>query len=220
MGETDAHAAMKNGAVPGSSLISGFDSPRHGEFARGAPLLRVVGLVFSLIALVLIATNKETESIPVSLPGMSKPLYLTKSASFVDIKALKFYLGSLAIVAAYLFFQGIFSAVNLLTTKSVIRSKAEAWFTFIADQTFAYLLVSAAAVATEIGYLAKHGATKVGWNEVCTQFNHFCTVYGVSVINAYLAALAIFASAAISAYHLFRHYGPVLHDYETRKQLL
>ncbi|KAJ7298078.1 hypothetical protein O6H91_18G029300 [Diphasiastrum complanatum] len=144
---------------------------------------RVITLVFAVIALVLLAADEGTESIEVSLPGMSKFTYLTKSECFVDIEGLKFYLDSLSVVA------------------------------------IAYLLASAAAVSTGIAYLSKHGAPKVGWNEVCTEFNHLCKVHVISLINAYLAALAIFASAAISAYHVFGLYAPVMPDRETQREL-
>ncbi|KAJ7298077.1 hypothetical protein O6H91_18G029300 [Diphasiastrum complanatum] len=180
---------------------------------------RVITLVFAVIALVLLAADEGTESIEVSLPGMSKFTYLTKSECFVDIEGLKFYLDSLSVVVGYSIFHAIVCVVNLLTTKSLMCSKAKAWFTFIADQAIAYLLASAAAVSTGIAYLSKHGAPKVGWNEVCTEFNHLCKVHVISLINAYLAALAIFASAAISAYHVFGLYAPVMPDRETQREL-
>ncbi|KAJ7569794.1 hypothetical protein O6H91_01G094300 [Diphasiastrum complanatum] len=222
MGEavTDA-AILRNAAAGNAHLTAVISHPglHAGQFREGASLLRVITLVFAVIALVLLVTIKRTESMEVSLPGLSKPLYFGKSSSFVDIEALKFFSGSLAVVVGYSFFQTILSVVNLLTTESLLRSKAKAWFTFIADQAIAYLLASAVAVATEIAYLSKYGAPKVGWSGVCTELNHFCKVHGISLINSYLAALAIFASAAISAYHLFGLYAPVMPGPETQNEL-
>ncbi|KAJ7542523.1 hypothetical protein O6H91_10G109900 [Diphasiastrum complanatum] len=180
---------------------------KGGELKFTVLVLRLVVGALSMLALVLMLTDKETQAISVSLPGTSKPIVLIRSASFADITALKFYVISLSMVALYSLLHAIASGTAMITNRTILGSTTTAWITFILDQGLTYLLVSATAVVSEVAYIAEKGAPKVGWNPVCADFRHFCSQYGASTAVAYLSLLILFSSAGISAYHLFRLYG-------------
>ncbi|EFJ11416.1 hypothetical protein SELMODRAFT_426331 [Selaginella moellendorffii] len=58
-------------------------------------VLQVLMLVLIVIALALMVTNKQTQSIPIKIPGMASTIFLKKTATFSQITRVQRRLGSL-----------------------------------------------------------------------------------------------------------------------------
>lgn len=89
------------------------------------------------------------------------------------------------------------------------RGKFFAGVNFLMDQAVTYTLLAAAAASTEFSYIAKRGAIKVNWTEVCSQFNRFCNIVGVSLVLTFLSVLVMGFVSILSARRLFKQPVPV-----------
>ncbi|EFJ12406.1 hypothetical protein SELMODRAFT_446616 [Selaginella moellendorffii] len=204
----DSSSKAMNGSAGGSPVGDDRKMGDHEhEFRISIILLRSFLLVLVIISEALMVTDRETGSVPLPFFGLPRPVFVTKTAKYELVTGLKFYVDALGVVIGYTVLHLLFNIGLVATKGTVVDCKSVAWISFIADSMMGYLLLSGAAVATEIGYLAEEGAPAVLWRKVCNAFGYFCTVYAISVVICFIAALVSFVVVGISAYHLFRLYG-------------
>nr|D5A972.1 RecName: Full=CASP-like protein 2A3; Short=PsCASPL2A3 [Picea sitchensis]ADE76091.1 unknown [Picea sitchensis] len=107
---------------------------------------------------------------------------------------------------------GICAAYSVLSTfNSVVPrscSLSRAWFVFVFDQAFTYLMLGAGAVVTEVLYLAYKGDEKITWFEICPYYGRFCNRVAASLVISFLALLCFIPLSLISAYRVFSKYDP------------
>ena len=69
----------------------------------------------------------------------------------------------------------------------------------------AYLLIASAAASTEVAYVAKQGEDKVMWAEVCSNYERFCRLVGVSIVLSFIAILTMATLVTLSGRRFFLH---------------
>uniref|UniRef100_A0A0C9SA06 CASP-like protein n=1 Tax=Wollemia nobilis TaxID=56998 RepID=A0A0C9SA06_9CONI len=162
----------------------------------GEVILRFAMLVLAILSAVRVATDKQTRDI----------LGLNKTAKFTDVKALLVLVVMNWIVASYSFVRGVICILSMYTGSSLLN-KPLAWLFFGFDQTMAYLILGAAAAATESAYLAKRGQSEFQWIKVCDFYGKFCSQIGEGLVSAFFVSLCMITVSGMSAYNLFRLYG-------------
>ncbi|XP_024539644.1 CASP-like protein 2U7 [Selaginella moellendorffii] len=176
------------------------------EKRRALLLLRLAAMFLSLAALLITVLNREDGFFSINVFGSPQPILAKATADFTLVKGLKFFAGAMGIVAGYSFLQLAIAMASIFSgAPSILGGKRMAWLCFVGDMTASHLCAAAAAVSAQLAYLGKRGAPM--WSAVCTYFSHYCLVFGLAVILAFLATLAALLVASISSYHLFRLYG-------------
>ena len=65
-----------------------------------------------------------------------------------------------------------------------------------------------AAAAAESAYLSEIGQTEFQWMKVCVLYENFCHQIGEGLVSTFIVSLNMAIVSGMSAYHLFRLYGP------------
>lgn len=159
--------------------------------------LRFVMFALALVAAIRVGTDTQTRTI----------FTIEKKAKFTDVKALVFLVVVNGIVASCSLLQGL-RCVLSICTQSPLISKPLAWLIFSLDQTLAYFSLAAAAAAAESAYLAERGQTEFQWMKVCVLYEKFCHQIGEGLVSTFIVSLNMVIVSGMSAYHLFRLYGP------------
>lgn len=163
----------------------------------GEVILRFAMIALALVAAVRVGTDTQTRTI----------FTIEKKAKYSDMKALVFLVVMNGIVASYSLLQGLRCVLSIYT-QSPLTSKPLAWLIFALDQTMAYFSLAAAAAAAESAYLAERGQTEFQWMKVCIFYEKFCHQIGEGLVSTFLVSLSMATVSGMSAYHLFRLYGP------------
>ncbi|XP_031491257.1 CASP-like protein 2B2 [Nymphaea colorata] len=133
---------------------------------------------------------------------------LEKRAKFTDMRSLLFLVIANGMAASYCLVQGLRCAVCLFgESGSLLLSKPLAWIIFSCDQVMAYVLLSAAAAATQSAALAETGQHEFEWMKLCNLYRKFCTQVGEGIVGSYVVSLSMIALSCVSAFNLFRLYG-------------
>ncbi|GLJ40228.1 hypothetical protein SUGI_0825760 [Cryptomeria japonica] len=150
--------------------------------------LRIAALPLCIAALVLMIKSKEINDY-----GALK---------YNHIAAFKYLAYANGIGAGY----SVLSAFNSAVPQS--RSLSRAWLVFSFDQAFAYLILVAGAVATEVLYLAHKGDEKITWYQMCPYYGRFCNKLGASLILSFVGCVCFVILSLISAHRVFSNYDP------------
>lgn len=149
--------------------------------------LRLFVIPFTMASLWLTVTNHQEDSNYGDLV-------------YSDLSGLKYLVCISAVSAGYAVVGAVSLWVRCLVTK--------AWIFFVSDQVAAYLMVTSAATAAEILYLAYNGDQEVTWSEACSTFGRFCNRLKIALALQVIALCCFLILAVISAYRLFSRYSP------------
>lgn len=72
----------------------------------------------------------------------------------------------------------------------------------------AYLLLSAVAAAMQSAMLGQFGQPELQWMKICNLYKKFCNQVGEGLVSSFLASLSMVTISFLSAFNLFRLYGP------------
>lgn len=72
----------------------------------------------------------------------------------------------------------------------------------------AYLLLSAVAAAMQSAMLGQFGQPEMQWMKICNLYKKFCNQVGEGLVSSFLASLSMVTISFLSAFNLFRLYGP------------
>eukprot|EP00249_Psilotum_nudum_P032108 c47272_g1_i1 orf=465-1073(+) len=159
--------------------------------------LRIATTLLSILALCLMARDRQV--VVETIGGITIKEY----AQHTNVRAFVYYIYANGIAAIYCFGVAIASVFNLTAAAGNLTY----WVLFLLDQGITYILLAAAAAATEVGYIAEHGESQAMWSEVCSIFGHFCNVVAGSTAVTFVALLALATLSVMSAHKLFRRYG-------------
>lgn len=76
-------------------------------------------------------------------------------------------------------------------------------------QVMAYLSTAAVAAAAQSAAVAKLGQAELQWMKICDMYGKFCNQIGEGVASAVVMNLCMLLLSALSAFTLFRLYGPL-----------
>ncbi|KAL7103830.1 hypothetical protein ACP275_08G203900 [Erythranthe tilingii] len=149
-------------------------------------LLRVFPMALCVAALVIMLKDSQTNEYG--------------SLSYSDIGAFRYLVHASGVCAGYSLLSAVFAAVPRPSTIS------RAWAFFLLDQLLTYVILAAAAISTEVVYLAYKGDASITWSRTCGSFGGFCRKATASVVITFVVTLCYAALSLISSYRLFSKY--------------
>ncbi|KAG1326304.1 CASP-like protein 1D1 [Cocos nucifera] len=173
-------------------------SPPRNLFAVDLAL-RLLLLASTVSALVVLATSKQTKTLPTnSLPPFS---FATRSAYFKDSPALIYLLVALSVGVLY-------SILTILASCFAITRPSPSpklyFLLIVYDALMAGILASATGTAGSVAYLGLKGNSHVGWAKICNVYGKFCRHVGSSTIVTLVASILLVLLVILSSYSLYR----------------
>ncbi|KAI3512596.1 hypothetical protein L1887_19912 [Cichorium endivia] len=153
--------------------------------------LRLFCLSASLISVVVMTTAKQKSSI--SVFGFDLPLNSKWSFS----GSFQYVVGISSVVGVHSLVQLVITTSKLLRKSSVFSSRNHAWIIFVADQVFAYAMVSAGSAATGVTNLNRTGIKHTPLPNFCKPLHTFCERVGVSIGFAFFNCFLLAISALV-----------------------
>ncbi|XP_057725241.1 CASP-like protein 1E2 [Arachis stenosperma] len=157
---------------------------RSGDSKSGL-VLRVLALILTLAASIVVVTNKQTKVVPLKVFDSLPPVNLPVSAKWHYLSAVLYFLVTNATSCGY-------AAVSLLLTAANRdgKSKHLRILIFVLDALMVALLFSGIGAASAVGVLGYHGNSHVQWKKVCNVFGKFCHQMVASIGLSLLGSVA------------------------------
>ncbi|KAL2943504.1 CASP-like protein 2A1 [Bienertia sinuspersici] len=165
------------------------ESVRITSMRTAETLFRLLPMGLCVAALIVMLKNSQTTDDYGSL-------------FYSDFGAFKYLVHANGICAGY----SLLSAAVTVVPRSSTMSRA--WTFFFLDQMLTYIILGAAAVSTEVVYLAYKGDQDITWSEACGTFGVFCHKAIASVTLTFIVVLCYAALSLISSYRLFSRFDP------------
>ncbi|KAK8693857.1 hypothetical protein V6N13_071424 [Hibiscus sabdariffa] len=134
----------------------------------------LIGCRIALVAAILTAVDKETNTIPISIT-----LHVSVTAKWHYMSASVYFLISNAIVFSY-------AAASM-----AVRDKTGTVL-MVLDMTIMGLLLSVNGAEIAVGVIGQYGNSHVQWRRVCDMFGGFCHQMTAAIILSLVASLVFF----------------------------
>ncbi|XP_074307141.1 CASP-like protein 1D1 [Silene latifolia] len=160
--------------------------------------LRFLLLASCIVAVVVMATSKQTAMVPVpGLPGITIPL----PAKFTNSPAFIYFLVALSVT-------GLYSIITLITSLSFISKPTIPPKIFLILAVHDVLILGIVAAATgaagSVGYIGLKGNSHVNWGKICNVYDKFCRYLGTSVFLALFASVLLVILVILNAFSLYK----------------
>ncbi|KAL6339621.1 hypothetical protein AAG906_034706 [Vitis piasezkii] len=162
-------------------------------------VLRILGLLLTLIAAVVAGVDKQTKIIPLTLIKTLPSLHVPVTAKWSDMSAFVYLVVSNAIACSY-------AAISLvLVTMLGRRGKGgRVLAVIVLDLHMVGLLFSANGAATAVGVLGQYGNSHVEWKKVCNVFDSFCDHLVASLALSFLGSLSFLGLVLLAILNLHK----------------
>ncbi|XWS46715.1 hypothetical protein CRYUN_Cryun14cG0092100 [Craigia yunnanensis] len=161
-------------------------------------VLRLLGLLLTLVAAIVTGVDKETKTISVSISKTLPTLHVPITAKWKYMSAFVYFLVSNAIAFSY-------AAASLVASMAVRTSKEKVGIVLVVlDMTIMGLLFSANGAAIAVGVLGQDGNSHVQWKRVCNWFGGFCHQMTAAIILSLVGSLVFFWLVALAILNLHK----------------
>ncbi|XP_010241324.1 PREDICTED: CASP-like protein 1E1 [Nelumbo nucifera] len=154
-------------------------------------LLRLLAVVTTLVAAIIIGVARETKMVPFSLLSNVPPSYIPLTAKSHYSSAFVFFTVSNAIACAY----AALSLLLLIAKRARGNAITLATTIISLDVIMVGLLFSGNGAAAAIGLLGYQGNSHANWQKVCNVFGTYChqvaASIGVSLLGSLLFVLLV-----------------------------
>ncbi|XP_068328070.1 CASP-like protein 1E2, partial [Pyrus communis] len=186
-----------------SGSNSGMEQQKEVKIAnqRGAtcePLLRILALVLTLTASIVLGVSKQTEIVTMKVIPTLPPIDIPATAKWHYLSAFVYLVVADVIACAY----AAFSLVLLFANRG--KKNRLGLVIIMLDLTMVALLFSAIGSTGAIGLMGYQGNTHVQWNKVCNVFGKFCHHVAASATLSLLGSLAFFFLIVLAVLGLSR----------------
>ncbi|KAL2899994.1 CASP-like protein 1E2 [Bienertia sinuspersici] len=164
------------------------------EFGCSESVLRVLALLLTLTAAILLGLDKQTKIVPLQLSPSLPPFYLPAVAKYTYVSAYVYFVAANSIACAF----AAISLVIACTNKGGGKQSFLRMMIIVADLVMVALLFSSIGAATSIGIVGLKGNSHLQWKKVCDLFGKFCHQVMASVALSLLGAIAFFLLLIIS----------------------
>ncbi|XP_022138619.1 CASP-like protein 1E2 [Momordica charantia] len=159
-------------------------------------ILRLVALLLTLAAAVVIGADKQTKTVPLQLAAALPPLYVPVTARWHYLSALVYFVVANAIGCSYAALSLLLSAVNKGRSRS-LRSAI-----IVMDILTVALLFSGVGAAAAVGVIGRNGNSHLKWNKICNVFGRFCGQGAASLLLSLLGATSFLSLVVLAALRL------------------
>ncbi|XP_059625752.1 CASP-like protein 1E1 [Cornus florida] len=164
--------------------------------------LRIVGLVFTLVAAVVGGVNKETKMMTLSI-------FQTLPSIHVPVTAKWFYMSSSVYLVVSNAIASSYAAVSLAysVTRDGSNKNGSVLPLLLLDLIMVAMLFSANGAALAVGEIGLHGNSHAHWNKVCNVVKNFCVQSGASIVMSMLGSFAFLWLVVLASLNLHKRCG-------------
>ncbi|KAI9182563.1 hypothetical protein LWI28_026638 [Acer negundo] len=189
------------GAVSGTSSVKVVESSSKRVMRSSDTMLRILGLLVTLVAAVLVGVDKETEVLSVTVINTLPPLHVPVTAKWQYLSALVYFMVSNTIACLY-------AAASLAYSITFLARKFEnntaILVRTILDLIILGLLSSATGAGTAVGVLGLEGNSHVLWKKVCNLFSGFCREFAAALVLSLLGSLVFLLLVVVAVFNLHK----------------
>ncbi|TMW98092.1 hypothetical protein EJD97_004512 [Solanum chilense] len=160
-------------------------------------ILRIMGLIFTLVAAIVAGSNKDTESVAISLVDGLPPLHLTLTAKWSYMSSTVYFVAVNAIACAYAAISMAFISLTGGNWKGSILVVG-------LDLAMVALLFSANGASASIGLIALNGNSHTQWHKVCYAFKRYCIQGGAALVLSMFGSFFFIFIVLLFTYNLHR----------------
>ncbi|XP_015086517.1 CASP-like protein 1E1 [Solanum pennellii] len=160
-------------------------------------ILRIMGLIFTLVAAIVAGSNKDTESVAISLVDGLPPLHLTLTAKWSYMSSTVYFVAVNAIACAYAAISMAFISLTGGNCKGSILVVG-------LDLAMVALLFSANGASASIGLIALNGNSHTQWHKVCYAFKRYCIQGGAALVLSMFGSFFFICIVFLFTYNLHR----------------
>lgn len=165
-------------------------------------ILRMMGLVFTLVAAVVAGTNKDTESVPISIVDGLPPLHLTLTAKWNHMSSTVYFVAVNAVACVYAATSMAFP--RLITGGNRGRNWKDSVLVVALDLIMVALLFSANGASAAIGIIALNGNSHTQWHKVCYAFKRYCIQGAAALAMSMLGSFFFICLVLLFTFNLHR----------------
>ncbi|XWS36218.1 hypothetical protein CRYUN_Cryun20dG0066500 [Craigia yunnanensis] len=179
------------------SNVKMVESSRGVRYCEG--VLRLLGLLLTLVAAIVTGVDKETKTIPYIISKTLPTLHVPVTAKWQYMSAFLYFLISNAIAFSY-------AAASLVASiLAVWTSKDKTGIVLvILDMTIMGLLFSANGASIAVGVIGQDGNSHVQWKMVCNWVRGFCHQITAAIILSLVGSLVFFWLVALAILNLHK----------------
>ncbi|KAG9440450.1 hypothetical protein H6P81_020615 [Aristolochia fimbriata] len=168
-------------------------------------VLRLLALLATVAATLVMALNKETKTVTVGVVG-TQPVRQRLTAKFQQTPAFVFFVVADAIAS----FHNLTMLLLFLLGKK-INFKGLGLLMILADLIIVALVTAGSAAAAAVAEIGKSGNSHARWNKICDKFDAYCDRAGGALLASYAGLAFLIAVTVISIVNLYRNQAPVAH---------
>ncbi|XP_021766211.1 CASP-like protein 1E1 [Chenopodium quinoa] len=155
-------------------------------------VLRVLALILTLAAAILLGLDKQTKMVPIkvfsNLPAFDVPVM----AKFSHVSAFVYSVVANSIAS-------VFAAVSLALTLGSGKGGSRLMMILVADLIMVALLFSSIGGTSAVGVIGIKGNSHLQWNKVCNVYDRFCHQVAASVVLSLLGAIIFLLLVILTA---------------------
>uniref|UniRef100_A0A2P2J4H1 CASP-like protein n=2 Tax=Rhizophora mucronata TaxID=61149 RepID=A0A2P2J4H1_RHIMU len=158
-------------------------------------LLRVLALVLTLTAAIVLGVDKQTTTVPVKLVDTLPAVNITVVAKWSYLSAFVYLVVANAVASSY-------AALSLIL--SIGSKKCLSPIIITLDLLMVALLFSSNGAAMAIGFMGYKGNSHVGWKKSCNVFGKFCNQVAAASVLSLVGSLMFVLLVALASLRLHK----------------
>ncbi|XP_021731227.1 CASP-like protein 1E1 [Chenopodium quinoa] len=183
---------MDIGSNGGVQKNKEWETTRATKTGRLELVLRVLALILTLAAAILLGLDKQTKIVPIkvfpNLPALNVPVM----AKFSHVSAFVYSVVANSIAS-------VFAAVSLALTLGSGKGGSRLMMILVLDLIMVSLLFSSIGGTSAVGVIGIKGNSHLQWNKVCNVYDKFCHQVAASVVLSLLGAIILLLLVILTA---------------------
>ncbi|MFS8030476.1 putative casparian strip membrane protein [Helianthus anomalus] len=161
--------------------------------------VRVLALVLTLAAAVVVGVNKQSTTVPITIVASLPPVYLPVTAKWLHMSAFVYFVIANVIACSY-------TAISLILTSLATKGgiKKVSIMVTILDLMVVALLFSAIGASGAVGLIGYRGNSHVRWEKVCNTFDKFCHQVMAAMALSFVACLAYLLLVVLAIFNVYK----------------
>ncbi|KAK1317890.1 hypothetical protein QJS10_CPA05g00520 [Acorus calamus] len=165
-------------------------------------LLRLVALVTTLVAAVVMGTAVETKTVPITVVPTLPPLPVALTAKWHYLSAFTYFIATHVIACSYLAF-----SLVLLIANRASKAKSLAFALAVTDVIVMGLMFTGNSATIAVGLIGFERNSHVGWNKVCNVYKGYCNHIDAAALMSLIGSIVVVLIIVLTIANLHKQCG-------------
>nr|XP_043608724.1 CASP-like protein 1E2 [Erigeron canadensis] len=171
---------------------------RRNKVKRTDLAVRLLALVLTLAAAVVLGVNKQATTVPIQIIPSLPPVNVPVNAKWLHMSAFVYFVIANAIACSYV-------AVSLILAFASKGGKNVSLMVTILDLVVMTLLFSSLGATGAVGLIGYEGNSHVQWKKVCNVFDKFCHQVAAAMVLSFIGSIAYLLLAVLSVFNVYKN---------------